>query len=111
MLGLACFNLAEYEASVAAFKMAAAFNAGDNPSAFAALSGMGASLAKLGRFDEAAVVGAVGDPVAGVVKDSGGGVASGWSALRLLPGARRNAAPVTGLTSVNEFARVLVFWM
>ena len=56
MLGLACFNLAEYEASVAAFKMAAAFNAGDNPSAFAALSGMGASLAKLGRFDEAVKV-------------------------------------------------------
>jgi hypothetical protein len=38
-------------------------------------------------------------------------VASGWSALRLVPGARRNAAPVTGLTSVNEFARVVVFWM
>ena len=56
MLGLACFNLAEFEASVAAFKMAAAFNGGDNPSAFAALSGMGASLAKLGRFDEAVKV-------------------------------------------------------
>src|SRR5436853_101734 len=42
--------------AVAALKMAAAFNAGDNPSAFAALSGMGASLAKLGRFDEAVKV-------------------------------------------------------
>jgi hypothetical protein len=52
----------------------------------------------------------VEDPAVGVVKD-GGGVASAWSALGLPAGARRNAVPVTGLTSVSELVGVDVFWM
>ena len=57
------------------------------------------------------VAGLAEDPVAGLAEDPGGGVARGWSALLLLLGARRNAVPVTGLTSVNEFSVAVVFWM